>query len=152
MMASDEKVRAVRGYVLVGSLIGLAFTLIITVAGGGQASATRTAVIATLVGFPFILALASLKLPRLAHQRLLWAISAALAALVALPLIFSGIGFFVLALAAGLAWAAVTTGHRHLPFAPLLIPGSVRHWPGPCIRRPPQATRVRPNTTSVSLE
>ena len=110
MAAFDEKISGVRLYVLMASALGMALTLILTAVR--EATAMDNITLVAIVGSPFLLALLALRLPRINQQRWIWLGCAVLAALVALPLIFNGVGFFLLAIAAGYAWAFAVTKPR----------------------------------------
>jgi len=112
MDASDPKVSLVRSYVLIGGLAGLGLTLILAYARGDDSSGRSDAAFATIFISPFVVALLSLRLPRVEQQRWVWLVCAVIVAVTSLPLIFNGVGFFLLAIAICFGWAFVATRRR----------------------------------------
>jgi hypothetical protein len=112
VIESIPKIRRVRSYVFVVSLVGLALTLILAFVRDDRSSGFNNAAFVALFGSPFLLALLSLVLRRVEHQRWVWSTCALVTALAGIPLIFNGVGFYFLAIAIaiGFAWAFVTTG------------------------------------------
>ncbi|MGH2615898.1 MAG: hypothetical protein ACRDJC_11705 [Thermomicrobiales bacterium] len=108
MTASHLQIRGVRRYVVVFSLVGLALTLLLAFVRDERISGFGNEAFVVLSGGPFLLALFSLALHRVEHQRWVW-LACALLIAAGVPLIFNGVGIYFLAIAIGFAWAFVTT-------------------------------------------
>lgn len=95
-----------RGMTVIVSIIGLALLMIVALAGQSRDQTARI-VMMSLFALPFLVALVSQILPISTKSRiiLLW-ICAAGAGTVGAITIFSGIGFFLLAIALAYLWAA----------------------------------------------
>ncbi len=110
MNSSNQKIGIVRQFVFAFGVLGLALVLLLASIRDDRSSGFGNGTFVAMFGSPFVLALFSLALGRLERQRWIWLLCALLAAIAAFPLIFNGVGFFVLAIAIGFAWAFVTTG------------------------------------------
>jgi hypothetical protein len=110
-MHTRAELQRIRSTVVAGSVFGLciAIALGIGILGGGSAPNWQKGIFAIAFSAPFIVALGSARLNRVAHQRIGWAVASALSAALGVAL-FTGVGIFYLALALGYAWAVVAAG------------------------------------------
>lgn len=116
MNASEQQMSRVRSFVLIGGVVGLILTLSLAYARDDHASGMTDVAFAAIFISPFVLALLSLRLPGVEHQRWIWLVCAVIVAVTSLPLIFNGVGFFLLAIAICFGWPFVVT--RRKPSTP----------------------------------
>lgn len=101
-----QTIGTIRLAVGICGVLGVALVVILAFARDDRATSLSTAAFIALFASPFLLALFSLRLHRPDHQRRVWLICALLTAIVALPLLFNGVGPFLLAIAIAFAWAS----------------------------------------------